>query len=96
MADSERQRKRQAALRKTSRREREARTDTGELDPELDFVCPDCNGVYSLYYGRYKLHLRTCKSRIARAKKHPEKPPLPPPFPFESEVFKPPASTAGE
>ena len=88
-------RKRRAALRKLSRREREARVDSGELDPDLDFVCPLCNGVYSLYYGRHKLHLLACKRRFAQAVKIPKKPQLPPPPPFESEPF-PSLATTGE
>jgi len=95
MVDEARRRKRRTALRKDSRRERETRIGAGELDPELDFVCPFCNGVYSLYYGRHKLHLRACKRRIAQATKVPQKPPLPPPLPFENEVFPTPA-VAGE
>jgi len=95
MVDEARQRKRRTAQRKHSRRERETRIGTGELDPELDFVCPFCNGVYSLYYGRHKLHLRTCKRRIALTTKVPQEPPLPPPLPFENEAFPTPA-VAGE
>ena len=95
MADSgARQRKRRTVLRKLSRHEREARVDAGELNPELDFVCPYCKGIYSIYCGRDKIHLRACKRRIAQATKAPEKPPLPSPPPFESEVF--PAPTTGE
>lgn len=51
MADEARQRQRRNALRKSSRRKREERISVGDLDPERDFVCPFCNGVYSLYYG---------------------------------------------
>ena len=56
MVDNDaRLRKRQTALRKLSRRRREERVDTGELDPELNFVCPFCSEVYSYYSGRHKL-----------------------------------------
>lgn len=96
MAENDaRSHKRQATLRKLSRRERKARIDTGELDPALDFVCPFCNGIYSLYYGRHKLHLRACKRRLAQTVQTPKKPQLPPPPPFESEAF-PPLTTTGE
>ena len=47
MVDNVGQRKRRTALRKHSRREREARVGTGELDPDLDFVCPFCHGISS-------------------------------------------------
>jgi len=93
MADSEaHKRKCRTVLRNLSHREREARVDMGELDPELDFLCPFCNEVYSRYSGRYKLHLHVCKRRVAQATKPPQKPPLPPPPPFESEVFPIPAA----
>jgi hypothetical protein len=91
--DRPRQRKCRTALRKVSRHKREARIDTGKLDPELDFTCPHCGGVYSLYYGRHKLHLRACERRIAQAAKLPQKPPLPSPLPFEKEAFPTPVVT---
>ncbi|KAF9784788.1 hypothetical protein BJ322DRAFT_1109498 [Thelephora terrestris] len=87
MADEARQRQRRSALRKFSRRKREERIAVGGLDPERDFVCPFCNGVYSLYYGRHKLHLQKCKHRIARTVQAPHKPPLPSPPPFENEIY---------
>ena len=93
MVDNVGQRKRRTALRKHSRREREARVGTGELDPDLDFVCPFCHGIFSLYHGRHNLHLRTCKRRIAQMTKAPQKPPLPSPPPFENEVFPIPTAT---
>ena len=92
MADEPRQRKRRTELRKLSHRKRDTRIGTGELDPELDFVCPFCNGIYSRYYGRHKLHLRTCKRRTSQSKK-PQKLLLPPLPPFESEVFPTPMPT---
>ena len=91
--DSARQRKRRNAIRKLSRDNREARVIAGELDPELDFICQFCGGIYSLYAGRHEIHLRMCKHRPAQAAKVPKKLPLPPPPPFESEIFPPPATT---
>ena len=86
-------RSRQTTLRKNSRRKRDAQVDAGELDPELDFVCPHCHGIYSLYYGRHKLHLRACKRRVAQTIKTPQEQRLPTPPPFECEVFPAPATT---
>jgi hypothetical protein len=92
--DEARRRQRRTTLRKYSRQKRDVRVTTGNLDPELDFVCPFCNGVYSLFHGRHKLHLKNCKIRIAKAAKIPRKLSLPPPPPFEIEVF--PVHVAGE
>jgi hypothetical protein len=69
MVDEPRQRRRRTELRKVSYHKWEAQVDTGELDPELDFVCPFCQEIYSRYYGRYKLHLRKCKHRISQTTK---------------------------
>ena len=87
------QHKHQNGLRNYSRRKREARVGAGELDPELDFICKYCGGIYSFYAGRHELHLRVCKQRLAQVAKVPPKPLLPPPPPVESEVFPPPATT---
>ena len=93
--DKARQRKRRTGLRKLSRRQTQARIAEGVLDPELDFICPSCNGVYSRYQGRYKIHLRTCERRAAKSAPTPLEHQIPNPPPFEVEVF-PPAATTGE
>ena len=93
MVSEPRQRKRRTVVRKLSRHKREVRVGMGELDPELDFVCPHCNGVFSLYNSRHNLHLRVCKRRIAQTTKPFKKPLLPPPLPFEHEAFPAPAAT---
>jgi len=93
--DKARQRKRRTGLRKLSRRQTEARIAEGALDPELDFVCPSCNGVYSRYQGRYKIHIRACERRTAKSVLAPPEHPLPAPPPFEVDIF-PPAATMGE
>jgi hypothetical protein len=86
---------RRTMVRKLSRRERDTRVTTGNLDPELDFLCPFCNGVYSLFHGRHKLHLQKCKYRVAQNSKVLQRPSLPSPPPFENEVFPTPV-VAGE
>ena len=87
LMDEPHQHRRCTTLRKFSCYKREVRVTTGNLDPELDFVCPFCKGVYSLFRGRHKLHLKKCKVRIARAAKVFPKLPPPSPPPFEDEVF---------
>ena len=93
--DEAQQHQRRTVLRKSSRHQREARVTTGNLDPELDFVCPFCHGVYSLFRGRHKLHLQKCKLRIAQTARPLDKLRLPSPPPFKTEVF-PMLVTAGE
>ena len=87
--------KRQTALRKLSCCKREAQVDAGELDPKLDFICPFCDRIFSLYYGRHKIHLCVCKLQPGQTVKVPKKVPLPPPPLFKSEAF-PPFVTTGE
>jgi hypothetical protein len=48
---SDDKRKHRTELRRLSRRQTEARITAGDLDPELDFVCPLCNGIFSCYQG---------------------------------------------
>ena len=91
MVHNPKQCKHHTEVRKLSRHKREARVSAGELDCELDFICPSCNGVYSLYNRHDQLHLRACKRRITQTVKIPSKP-LPSPPPFESEVFPTPAA----
>lgn len=95
MADEARESRRRTAQRKFSRRKREERVVAGNLDPTLDYICSFCKKVYSLYSGRYKLHLRKCKRRIAQAAKPPRKVSLPSPPPFGNE-FSPMPVTTGE
>jgi hypothetical protein len=95
VGDDSRPHRRCTALRKLSRQKRETRAATGNLDADLDFICPFCNNVYSLFRGRHKLHLQKCKHRIAQAVASPRKLPLPSPPPFEIEVFPTPVA-AGE
>ena len=93
MVSEPRQRKHRTEVRKLSRHKREVRISAGELNPELDFICPHCDGVFSLYNSRHELHLRTCKRRIAQTTRLFQKPPLPSPLPFENEAFLAPAAT---
>ena len=91
MVNKVREQKHHSASQKSSRHKREERIAAGNEDPDYDFVCSDCDGVYSHYHGRHKLHIEKCKHRIAWAMQIPDGPPLPPPPPFEKEVFTVPA-----